>query len=145
MLLFQKLITETQISKPPEATRLHNFIKLVILLPLRAIYFRSQYYETPCRSNLDFIYFPPPSTVLTSTIVQSAKSTFYFLGRFLSTKRRQAMLDVGSHREGRWLGNTTCKKVPVEFCGNGCIIEEGPEVCKDEKLYSLGNIHILRT
>ena len=54
------------------------------------------------------------------------------------------MSDVGSHREGRWLGKTTCKKVPVEFCGNGCIIEEGPEVCKDEKLYSLGNIHILR-
>ena len=41
ILLFQKLITETQISNPPEATKLHNFIKLVILLPIRAIYFRS--------------------------------------------------------------------------------------------------------
>ena len=52
------------------------------------------------------------------------------------------MSDVGSHREGRWLGKTTCKKVPVEFCGNGCIITEGREICKDEKLYTLGNIHI---
>ena len=41
MLLFQKLITETQISKPPEPAMDHNSIKLMILLPFIAIYFRS--------------------------------------------------------------------------------------------------------
>ena len=35
------LVDETQMSKPPEATRHHNSTKLLILLPLRAIYFHS--------------------------------------------------------------------------------------------------------
>ena len=33
---------------PPEATRHHNRIKLLILLPLRAIYFRTFQCEIPC-------------------------------------------------------------------------------------------------
>ena len=45
---FQKLITETQISNPPEPAMDHNSIKLMILLPFIAIYFRSFRYETPC-------------------------------------------------------------------------------------------------
>ena len=48
MSLFQKLITETQISNPPEPAMDHNSIKLMILLPFIAIYFRSFRYETPC-------------------------------------------------------------------------------------------------
>ena len=48
MSLFQKLITETQISNPPEPAMDHNSIKLMILLPFIAIYFRSFHYETPC-------------------------------------------------------------------------------------------------
>jgi hypothetical protein len=36
-LLFWKLVDETQMSKLPEATRLHKWRKLLILLPLRAI------------------------------------------------------------------------------------------------------------
>ena len=35
-------------SKPPEATRHHNSTKLSILLQLRAIYFSTFQYETPC-------------------------------------------------------------------------------------------------
>ena len=35
-------------SNPPEAASYCNSIKLLILLPLRAIYFYSLYYETPC-------------------------------------------------------------------------------------------------
>ena len=38
MLLFWKLVDETQMSKPLEATRHHNSTKLLIFLPLRAIY-----------------------------------------------------------------------------------------------------------
>ena len=36
MSLFWKLVYETQMPKPPEATRHHKLIKLLILLPLRA-------------------------------------------------------------------------------------------------------------
>ena len=38
MSFFWKLVDETQMCNPPEATRHHNLIKLLILLPLRAIY-----------------------------------------------------------------------------------------------------------
>ena len=34
--------------KPLEPTGYHNSRKYLILLPLKAIYFRSFYYETPC-------------------------------------------------------------------------------------------------
>ena len=46
--LFQKLITKTQISNPPEPAMDHDSLKLMILLPFIAIYFRSFGYETPC-------------------------------------------------------------------------------------------------
>ena len=48
MSLFQKLITETQISNPPKPAMDHNSIKLMVLLPAIAIHFRSFRYETPC-------------------------------------------------------------------------------------------------
>ena len=48
MALFWKLDVETQISTPPEATRHHNSTKLLILLPLRAIYLRPFQSDTPC-------------------------------------------------------------------------------------------------
>ena len=48
MSLFQKLITETQISNPTKPAMDHNSINLMILLPFIAIYFRSLRYETPC-------------------------------------------------------------------------------------------------
>ena len=51
MSLFWKLVDETQMAKPPEPTSHHNSRKDLILLPLRAIYFRSFYYETPCNWN----------------------------------------------------------------------------------------------
>ena len=57
MLLFWKLIHKTQMSNPPEAASYHNSTKLLILLPLSAIYFYSLYYETPCISFcLQFLY-----------------------------------------------------------------------------------------
>ena len=58
MLLFD----ETQMVQPPELTSHHNSRKYLILLPLRAIYFGSFYYETP--------YITPTS--------DEAKSTTYF-------------------------------------------------------------------
>ena len=48
MSFFWKLVDETQISKPPEATRHHNSIKVLILLPLRANLLCVLHYETPC-------------------------------------------------------------------------------------------------
>ena len=55
MLLFWKLINEIQTGKTLEPTRHHNSRKLMILLPVRAIYFRSLHYETPCIKGLSFI------------------------------------------------------------------------------------------
>ena len=49
MSFFWKLVDETQISKPPEATRHHNLIKLLILLLLKADLFCILHYETPSR------------------------------------------------------------------------------------------------
>ena len=48
MLLFWKLVDETQISKPPEPTRHHNSIKLWILQSLGADLLYILQYETPC-------------------------------------------------------------------------------------------------
>ena len=57
MLLLKKLIQETQMSKPPKATRHHNLTKSLILLPLRAIYFSTFQYETPCiKKSMDLSY-----------------------------------------------------------------------------------------
>ena len=49
MSFFKKLVDETQISAPPEATRHHNSKKLLLLLPLRADLLYILHYETPCR------------------------------------------------------------------------------------------------
>ena len=48
MLLIWKLVDETQMSKPHEYTGHHDSRKLLILVPLRAIYFSTFQYETPC-------------------------------------------------------------------------------------------------
>ena len=48
MLLFWKLVHETQISKPLEATRHHNSTKLLDWLPLRTDLLCNLHYETPC-------------------------------------------------------------------------------------------------
>ena len=48
LLLFWKLVDETQMSKPPEPTRNPSLRKFLILVPLRGSYFRSYHYETPC-------------------------------------------------------------------------------------------------
>ena len=48
MSFFWKLVDKTQMCNPPEATRHRNLMKLLILLPLRAIYFRSFQCEIPC-------------------------------------------------------------------------------------------------
>ena len=48
MSFFWKLVDETQIPKPPEATRNHNSIKLLIPQPLRADLRLSVHCETPC-------------------------------------------------------------------------------------------------
>ena len=48
LLLFWKLVDETQTSKPLKPTRHHNLLKLWILLPLRADLLCTVQYETPC-------------------------------------------------------------------------------------------------
>ena len=65
MLLFWKLVDETQMVKPPEPTRHHNLRKYLILLPLRAI-FRSLYYETPCTL---FLLWRESKKILTAILV----------------------------------------------------------------------------
>ena len=53
MSLFWKLVDETQISKPPEPAMSHNSMKLMVLLPFIAIYFRSKHYETLCSIKIE--------------------------------------------------------------------------------------------
>ena len=53
MSFFWKLVDGTQISKPPEATKNHNSIKLLILLPLRADLLYIHHNETPCMRNIN--------------------------------------------------------------------------------------------
>ena len=48
MLFFYKLVQETQMSTPPEATRCQNLTKLLILLPLRDNSKSTFQCETPC-------------------------------------------------------------------------------------------------
>ena len=48
MLFFYKLVQETQMSTPLEATRCHNLTKLLILLPLRDNSKSTFQCETPC-------------------------------------------------------------------------------------------------
>ena len=48
MLLFRKLVDETQMSTTPETTSYHSSKKFSILLPLGAIQNLSFHYETPC-------------------------------------------------------------------------------------------------
>ena len=50
MLLFYKLVDETQISATPEDTRHHNSRKLLVLLSLRAIYNTTLQCEIPCNT-----------------------------------------------------------------------------------------------
>ena len=56
MSFFWKVVDETQISKPPEATRHHNSIKLLVLLPLRADLLYILHYETPCNFYIQALY-----------------------------------------------------------------------------------------
>ncbi len=41
---------------------------------------------------------------------------------------------------GRFVGDTSCEKLPVEICGAGCISEEGPEECHDKTITSLVDV-----
>jgi hypothetical protein len=34
---------------------------------------------------------------------------------------------------GKFVGDTSCEKLPVEICGAGCVSEEGPEECHDKE------------
>ena len=77
MSLFLKLFDETQIPTPPEATRHHNSIKLLITLPLRADLLLSVHSETPCRKKflnihemIEFLY----RYTLTSVLIKMSLS-----------------------------------------------------------------------
>ena len=74
MLLFWKLVDETQMGSPCDHAVRDISSKLSIFLPLRAIYFRSYRYETPCNW-AKLIYF---SLVLRE---REEKETKYFAPR----------------------------------------------------------------
>eukprot|EP00095_Tigriopus_kingsejongensis_P008805 maker-scaffold2574_size14355-snap-gene-0.2 protein:Tk08805 transcript:maker-scaffold2574_size14355-snap-gene-0.2-mRNA-1 annotation:"hypothetical protein" len=38
---------------------------------------------------------------------------------------------------GKFVGDTSCEKLPVEICGAGCVTEEGIEECHDKTITSL--------
>jgi hypothetical protein len=35
---------------------------------------------------------------------------------------------------GKFVGDTSCEKLPIEICGAGCVNEEGPEECHDKEI-----------
>ena len=41
---------------------------------------------------------------------------------------------------GKFVGDTKCEKLPVDICGAGCVVEEGPEECFDKTVLSLLDI-----
>ncbi len=41
---------------------------------------------------------------------------------------------------GKFVGDTSCEKLPVEICGAGCTFEEGAEECHDKVLTSLVDV-----
>lgn len=38
---------------------------------------------------------------------------------------------------GKFVGETSCEKLPVEICGAGCQTEEGPEECHNKEIDTL--------
>ena len=38
------------------------------------------------------------------------------------------------------MGDTSCEKLPVEICGAGCVVEEGPEECHEKQIDSLVDV-----
>jgi len=41
---------------------------------------------------------------------------------------------------GKFVGDTSCEKLPVEICGAGCTYEEGAEECHDKTIASLVDV-----
>ena len=41
---------------------------------------------------------------------------------------------------GKFVGDTSCEKLPVEICGAGCTFEEGDEECHDKVITSLVDV-----
>merc|ERR1711935_278330 len=41
---------------------------------------------------------------------------------------------------GKFVGDTSCEKLPVEICGAGCVTTEGDEECHDKTITSLINV-----
>ena len=41
---------------------------------------------------------------------------------------------------GKFVGDTSCEKLPIEICGAGCVFEEGPEECHDKVITSLVDV-----
>ena len=38
---------------------------------------------------------------------------------------------------GKFVGDTQCEKMPIEICGAGCTVEEGPEECHTKEIDAL--------
>ena len=36
--------------------------------------------------------------------------------------------------KGKFVGDTTCERLPIEICGAGCVTEEQPEECHDKEV-----------
>merc|ERR1711874_899114 len=41
---------------------------------------------------------------------------------------------------GKFVGDTSCEKLPVDICGQGCVIEEGEEECHDKQIDTVVDI-----
>ena len=41
---------------------------------------------------------------------------------------------------GKFVGDTSCEKLPIEICGAGCTYEEGPEECHDKVTATLVDV-----
>ena len=52
-----------------------------------------------------------------------------------STKYREA-----GEREGKFLADTSCEKLPVKICGAGCNYVDGDEECHDKVITTIVNV-----
>ena len=68
VLLFWKMVHQTQMGNPPDHAASDIISKFSIFLPPRAIYFRSYHYETPCMKQFwsGFIFAEKRPNVCTS-------------------------------------------------------------------------------
>lgn len=65
------------------------------------------------------------------------KTLFGYYNRSCFNERILFISRYKEKQPGKFVGDTNCERQPIEICGAGCVVEEGPEECHDKKITSL--------